>query len=283
MKPVIEVERLSKFYSLDKIGATTIRDSFEAWWSRTFKTERPSKNGPLQKWTAHAMEHEPGPEPNSIWALKDISFSIQPGEIVGLLGDNGAGKSTLLKILSKITAPSAGHARLRGSLSLLSQFGTGFHPDLTGRENININGAILGMSQKEIDRKLDEIVEFSGIESFIDQPVKRYSSGMSVRLAFAIAVHLETEILLMDEALAVGDISFQAKCLKKIQNIGDGGRTILFVSHNITAIKSICHRALVFRAGKLVMDDAVENAVQTYLNIQKEDALMKERLRAPAI
>jgi len=206
-----------------------------------------------------------GPEPNTLWALKDVSFSVQKGEIVGIIGRNGAGKSTLLKILSRITEPTKGRAIMRGRVSSLLEVGTGFHPELTGRENIYLNGAILGMRKAEIDRKFDEIVDFSGVEKFIDTPVKRYSSGMYVRLAFAVAAHLEPEILLVDEVLAVGDFEFQKKCLGKMGDVAKEGRTVLFVSHNMGAINQLCNRAIVLENGQAKFTGSVNESIKEYL------------------
>ncbi len=200
------------------------------------------------------------------WALDDVSFAVEQGDRVGILGRNGAGKSTLLKILSRITEPTCGKIKMRGRVASLLEVGTGFHPELTGRENIYLNGAILGMGQREIDRKFDEIVAFAEVEKFLDTPVKRYSSGMYVRLAFAVAAHLEPEILIVDEVLAVGDAQFQKKCLGKMQEVGRSGRTVLFVSHNITAIESLCTRAIVLQSGTLHFDGTAQEAVQYYLD-----------------
>ena len=186
-----------------------------------------------------------------IWALNDVSFQINRGEVVGIIGRNGAGKSTLLKILSRITLPSEGRVAVRGRVASLLEVGTGFHPELTGRENIFLNGAILGMTRSEVRQKFDEIVSFADVERFIDTPVKRYSSGMYMRLAFAIAAHLETDILLIDEVLAVGDASFQQKCLAKMQDVAGHGRTVLFVSHNMTAVQSLCERVIYFENGNI--------------------------------
>ena len=205
-----------------------------------------------------------------IWALKDISFDVGHGEVVGIIGRNGAGKSTLLKILSKITNPTSGNAEIRGRISSLLEVGTGFHPELTGRENIYLNGTILGMTKKEVDQKFSEIVDFSGVEKFIDTPVKRFSSGMKVRLAFSVAAHLEPEILLVDEVLAVGDISFQKKCLGKMENVGERGRSVLFVSHNMAAIESLCSRAIYLENGKNVFDGPAKEAVQRYIESIQE-------------
>jgi len=200
------------------------------------------------------------------WALSDISFDIAPGEAVGIIGRNGAGKSTLLKILSRITAPTGGEVRLRGRLAALLEVGTGFHHELTGRENIFVNGAIMGMTRTEIKHVFDEIVAFSDIEKFLDTPVKRYSSGMHVRLAFAVAAHLKPEILVLDEVLAVGDAAFQKKCLGKMQDVASGGRTVLFVSHNMAAITRLCSRAILLKDGKIVADGAVDSVVGEYIH-----------------
>lgn len=199
------------------------------------------------------------------WALRDVSFDVQPGQLVGIIGRNGAGKSTLLKILSRITEPTNGYIELRGRMASLLEVGTGFHPELSGRENIYLNGSILGMRRAEIERKFDEIVDFSEVERFLDTPVKRYSSGMYVRLAFAVAAHLEPEILVVDEVLAVGDAAFQRKCLGKMQDVGRGGRTVLFVSHNMAAINALCTRGLLLQQGQIVFDGRASEAVSKYL------------------
>jgi homopolymeric O-antigen transport system ATP-binding protein len=200
-----------------------------------------------------------------LWALDDVSFALARGEVLGLIGSNGAGKSTLLKVLSRITEPTRGRVVLRGRVGSLLEVGTGFHPELTGRENIFLNGTVLGMRRAEIVRRFDEIVEFAGVEKFLDTPVKRYSSGMQVRLAFAVAAHLEPEILLVDEVLAVGDVSFQEKCLGKMRDVTREGRTVVFVSHNLAAVRSLCSRALVLESGKLVFDGPTDDAVHRYL------------------
>lgn len=203
-------------------------------------------------------------DPTTFWALQDINFQVQRGEVLGIIGHNGAGKSTLLKILSRITEPSAGEIDIHGRISSLLEVGTGFHPDLSGRDNIFMNGTILGMSRREITSKLDEIVAFSGISKHLDTPVKRYSSGMTVRLAFAVAAHLEPEILIIDEVLAVGDAEFQRKCLGKMDQVAKSGRTILFVSHNLAAVEELCSRTLVLNKGKIVYDGEVEAGLQHY-------------------
>ena len=209
--------------------------------------------------------HSSASEEVHIWALDDVSFEIKTGEIVGVIGHNGGGKSTLLKILSRITKPTRGHAEINGRVGALLEVGTGFHAELTGRENIYLNGAILGMRKAEIDRKFDEIVAFAEVEKFIDTPVKRYSSGMYVRLAFGVAAHLETEVLLVDEVLAVGDAQFQRKCFAKMNEIGSRGRTILFVSHNMAAVRSICQEAIILERGRLVAKGEIDQAVDRYL------------------
>lgn len=203
-------------------------------------------------------------ERNLVWALKDISFDVKQGEVVGVIGCNGAGKSTLLKVLSRITDPTTGSITMRGRVGSLLEVGTGFHPELSGRENIFLNGAILGMSRFQVKRQFDEIVEFSGVDKFIDTPVKRYSSGMYLRLAFAVAAHLEPEILLVDEVLAVGDAQFQSKCIGKMESVAQEGRTVLFVSHNMSAIRSLCTRGLVLRGGQLCFQGDVQSAIQEY-------------------
>lgn len=200
------------------------------------------------------------------WAIKDASFAIEQGDRVGIIGHNGAGKSTLLKILSRITEPTSGRIRIKGRVASLLEVGTGFHPELTGRENIYLNGAILGMSRREVKLKFDEIVDFSEVEKFLDTPVKRYSSGMYVRLAFAVAAHLEPEILIVDEVLAVGDAQFQRKCLGKMSAVGREGRTVLFVSHNMAAIRTLCSRALLMKDGRVIKDEEIETAIGSYLS-----------------
>jgi len=207
-------------------------------------------------------------EDDVLWALRDVNFDVNEGEVVGIIGRNGAGKSTLLKILSRITSPTHGRAVIRGRVSSLLEVGTGFHPELSGRENVYMNGTILGMRKKEIDRKFDEIVDFSGVEKFLDTPVKRYSSGMKVRLAFAVAAHLEPEILIIDEVLAVGDAAFQKKCLGKMQNVAEGGRTVLFVSHNMAAVESLSGRGILLNAGTVVLTGDISDVIRRYRAIQ---------------
>ena len=228
------------------------------------------KHSTLAESAAHALKHPlrtlTGAGRETFWALRDVDLDIRQGEVVGIVGRNGAGKSTLLKLLSRITRPSTGHFELRGRVGSLLEVGTGFHPELTGRENIYLNGSILGMSRREINRQFDAIVDFAGVERFLETPVKRYSSGMYVRLAFAVAAHLEPEILIVDEVLAVGDAEFQNKCLGKMQDVAGGGRTVLFVSHNVGTIQALCTRAVLLRGGEKALDGDVGEIVQAYLS-----------------
>jgi lipopolysaccharide transport system ATP-binding protein len=251
MKPIIKVEKLSKRYLIGEAqhSYSTLRESLSNAVRAPFK-----RNANNSK--------EAG---NVFWALKDISFEVHPGEIVGIIGRNGAGKSTLLKLLSRITEPTTGRAELYGRVGSLLEVGTGFHPELTGRENIFLNGSILGMSQEEIASRFDEIVAFAEMEKFLDTPVKRYSSGMYMRLAFAVAAHLESEILVVDEVLAVGDAKFQKKCLDKMQDVGEHGRTVLFVSHNMSAVTRLCQRAILLDDGQVVKDDRSDRVASFYL------------------
>jgi lipopolysaccharide transport system ATP-binding protein len=253
MKPIVRVEKLGKQYFIGarKAAYETIRESITAAVRAPFSRLR-SGNGKRSA--------------ESIWALRDVSFGVAPGEVVGIIGRNGAGKSTLLKVLSRITEPTTGRAQLFGRVASLLEVGTGFHAELTGRENIYLNGAILGMRKAEIARKFDQIVDFSELEKFLDTPVKRYSSGMYMRLAFAVASHLEPEILVVDEVLAVGDAQFQKKCLGKMSDVATEGRTVLFVSHNMLAVQSLCKRALWLDAGKVRDDGAAGAVVSNYVN-----------------
>jgi lipopolysaccharide transport system ATP-binding protein len=231
----IKVENLSKAYQLGQIGTGTISRDLERFWTTKIR----GKEDPFLK-IGQTNDRTVKGESDIVWSLKDINFEIEQGDAVGIIGRNGAGKSTLLKLLSRVTAPTTGNIKVRGRIASLLEVGTGFHPELTGRENIYLNGAILGMRRKEITRKFDEIVDFSGVERYIDTPVKRYSSGMYVRLAFAVAAHLESEILIVDEVLAVGDAEFQKKCLGKMGDVSKGeGRTVLFVSHNLAAVQNL--------------------------------------------
>jgi lipopolysaccharide transport system ATP-binding protein len=253
----IRVAGVSKRYRLGHIGATTLRDDLRRWWARARR--RPDPTLKLDEADAGARRD------GEFWALKDVTFDVGSGEVLGIVGRNGAGKSTLLKILSRITAPTEGRALLRGRVASLLEVGTGFHGELTGRENVYLNGAVLGMSRAEVRRKLDAIVAFSGCERFIDTPVRRYSSGMMVRLGFAVAAHLEPEILIVDEVLAVGDAEFQQRCLGKMRDVAGRGRTVLFVSHNMTAVESLCSRALLLEQGRVVSTGLPAVVIGEYL------------------
>jgi lipopolysaccharide transport system ATP-binding protein len=251
MKPIITVENLSKRYRIGALrGHKSLRETIAAGVRAPLSRLRNGKDNPEE----------------TIWALRDVSFEVAPGEVVGIIGRNGAGKSTLLKILSRITKPTKGHVALQGRVGSLLEVGTGFHSELTGRENIFLNGAILGMSKREIEAKFDEIVAFAETEQFLDTPVKRYSSGMTVRLAFAVAAHLEPEIMIIDEVLAVGDIAFQKKCLGKMNEVAKHGRTVLFVSHDLSALNSLCDRAILLHEGALVMSGPTREVSAHYLD-----------------
>lgn len=244
MSSALSVSGVSKKYQLGKVAATSISDMVKG----LFSGNRDSVE-------------------NEFWALDDVSFDLERGEVLGIIGKNGAGKSTLLKVLSRITVPTKGQVRLNGRVASLLEVGTGFHPELTGLENIYLNGSILGMNRSEIKSKIDEIIEFSGVQKFISTPVKHYSSGMYVRLAFAVAAHLEPEILIVDEVLAVGDAEFQKKCLGKMKNVAGSGRTVLFVSHNMSAVKSLCSRALLLDKGRVSLSGTVDQVLSEYLKL----------------
>lgn len=262
---VIKAENISKQYRLGLVGSGTVRDDLKRWWYNL-----QGKEDPFLK-IGEANDRSLKGESDYVWSLKDISFEVNQGDSVGIIGKNGAGKSTLLKILSQVTQPTTGKIYTKGRIASLLEVGTGFHPEMTGRENIYLNGAILGMRKQEITRKFDEIVAFSGVERYIDTPVKRYSSGMYVRLAFAVAAHLESEILIVDEVLAVGDADFQKKCLGKMNEVSKGeGRTVLFVSHNMAAVKSLCNKGIVIENGLIKKTDWIENAVAYYLSSDSE-------------
>jgi len=258
----IQVNEISKRYriGLEQQVPSTFVEAFSEWISRPIKNYRR-----LRRLTQFDNDQTTEQE-NIIWALRDISFNVKPGEVVGVIGKNGAGKSTLLKVLSRITHPTSGQVELLGRVSSLLEVGTGFHPELTGRENIFLNGTILGMTKAEIDIKFEEIVDFSGVKKFIDTPVKFYSSGMRVRLAFSVAAHLEPEILLIDEVLSVGDAAFQKKSLGKMEEVSKAGRTVLFVSHNMGAVRSLCSRGLLLENGFLVKDGEVDQVINEYLS-----------------
>ncbi|BAY48376.1 ABC transporter ATP-binding protein [Scytonema sp. HK-05] len=255
---VIRVENLAKKYVLGQQEEGSSYKTFRGAMTNAAKSFSNALN-PRAKKEARATKGE-------FWALKDVSFEIKQGDRVGFIGRNGAGKSTLLKVLSRITEPTSGSIRIKGRVASLLEVGTGFHPELTGRENIFLNGAILGMSKVDIKRKFDEIVAFSEVEKFLDTPVKRYSSGMYVRLAFAVAAHLEPEILIVDEVLAVGDAQFQKKCLGKMEDVGKEGRTVLFVSHQMSAVESLCNRGILLQSGKLCLDDNPQKVINAYLD-----------------
>ena len=257
----IRVENISKLYRLGEISTGTVSHDLNRWLAKIRGKEDPfSRVGEVNDRTQKGSS-------DFVWSLKDINFEVRQGDSVGIVGKNGAGKSTLLKLLSRVTAPTSGAIQVRGRIASLLEVGTGFHPELTGRENIYLNGTILGMRKKEIDRKLDEIIDFSGVERYIDTPVKRYSSGMYVRLAFAVAAHLEPEILIIDEVLAVGDIEFQKKCLGKMQDVSmKEGRTVLFVSHNMAAISTLCQSIILLKNGMLKFSGKTEEGLAVYMN-----------------
>jgi lipopolysaccharide transport system ATP-binding protein len=270
MSKAIIVENLSKLYRLGEVGTGTLSHDLNRFWAKIRGKEDPfAKLGQVNDRSQKA-------ESDYVWSLKDINFEVEQGDAVGIIGKNGAGKSTLLKILSRVTAPTTGNIKVKGRIASLLEVGTGFHPEMTGRENIYMNGAILGMRKKEITRKLEEIIDFSGVERYIDTPVKRYSSGMYVRLAFAVAAHLESEILIVDEVLAVGDAEFQKKCLGKMGDISKGeGRTVLFVSHNMAAVKSFCKSGIVLENGTIKNIGQINQAI---LNYNSNNILSKHSL-----
>lgn len=259
-RKVIEFDNVGKQYVLGTIGTGTLSQDLNRWWARIRGKEDPFlKIGEVNDRTKKG-------ESNFVWALKDINFSVDEGDVVGIIGKNGAGKSTLLKILSRVTSPTVGTIKVKGRIASLLEVGTGFHPEMTGRENIYMNGTIMGMTKTEIDRKLDEIVDFAGVEKYLDTPVKRYSSGMMVRLGFAIAAHLEPEILVVDEVLAVGDAEFQKKAIGKMQDVSKGeGRTVLFVSHNMAAVRSLCKKGIVMKNGGIDSIGDITSAIERYL------------------
>lgn len=255
MSTIIEVNGISKRYRLGGIGAHSFREELEARWRRLRGKEQTAQENPAR----------------DLWALRDISFTVNEGDILGILGHNGAGKSTLLKILSRITEPTAGKATIYGRVSSLLEVGTGFHPELSGRDNIYLSGAVHGMTKAEISRKFDEIVDFAGVGRFVDTPIKRYSSGMTVRLGFAVAAHLDPEILIVDEVLAVGDAQFQRKCIDKMKSLTTSGKTILFVSHNVYVIRTLCHQAMLLSGGKLVFEGSTQDTLNHYQREREGD------------
>jgi lipopolysaccharide transport system ATP-binding protein len=265
---ILKVENVSKQYRLGQVGTGTLSHDLNRWWHQIRGKEDPYlKVGDTNDRTKKG-------DSEYVWALQDINFEVERGEILGIIGKNGAGKSTLLKILSKVTTPTTGSIKSRGRIASLLEVGTGFNPELTGRENIYLNGAILGMTKKEITEKLPEIIEFSGCERYIDTPTKRYSSGMTVRLAFAVAAFLEPEILVVDEVLAVGDAEFQKKAIGKMQDISkSGGRTVFFVSHNMAAVKSLCNKGIVMQNGQILDYLPIDEAVQLYLSLNNQKSV----------
>ncbi|WP_029035382.1 polysaccharide ABC transporter ATP-binding protein [Salinimicrobium terrae] len=260
MSAILKAENISKQYRLGTVGTGTIGDDLKRWWYAVQGKEDPFlKVGEVNDRSSFATT-------DYIWALKDINFEVKPGEVLGIIGKNGAGKSTLLKLLSRVTSPTTGTIKTKGRIASLLEVGTGFHGELTGRENIFMNGAVLGMTKTEIRTKLDEIIAFSGCEKYIDTPVKRYSSGMTVRLGFAVAAHLEPEILVVDEVLAVGDAEFQKKAIGKMQDLSTGqGRTVLFVSHNMSSVRSLCTRGLLLENGETTLIGSVDEVLNVYL------------------
>jgi lipopolysaccharide transport system ATP-binding protein len=257
---VIKVENISKLYRLGELGTGTLSHDLNRWWAKIRGKEDPFMR------VGETNDRETRGNSDFVWSLKNIDFEIKQGDSLGIIGRNGAGKSTLLKLLSRVTAPTTGSIKVKGRIASLLEVGTGFHPELTGRENIYINGAILGMRKKEISRKLDQIIDFSGVERYIDTPVKRYSSGMYIRLAFAVAANLENEILIVDEVLAVGDVEFQNKCLGKMKDVsGREGRTVLFVSHNMSAIQKLCTSGILLKNGLLNLQGNIEPVINEYL------------------
>lgn len=257
----IKVENVGKLYRLGEVGTGTLSQDLKRWWA----IQR-GKEDPFAK-VGETNDRTKKGDSDYVWALKDVSFEVKQGEVLGIIGRNGAGKSTLLKLLSKVTQPTTGNIKIKGRIASLLEVGTGFHPDLTGRENVFLNGAILGMNKSEIRTKFDEIVDFAGVERYIDTPVKRYSSGMYVRLAFAVAAFLEPDILIVDEVLAVGDAEFQKKCLGKMGEVNEKeGRTILFVSHNMPVMQKLCNKGLLMNFGQIAFNGSMKTVLDKYLN-----------------
>jgi lipopolysaccharide transport system ATP-binding protein len=272
MSVAIKIENLSKQYRLGLVSTRTLSHDLNRWWQVNIRR----KEDPYLK-IGKVNDRTVRGENEYVWALRDINLEVQEGEVLGIIGKNGAGKSTLLKILSKVTAPTTGIIKARGRIASLLEVGTGFHQEMTGRENIFMNGSIMGMTRAEIRKKFDEIVDFAGVERYIDTPVKRYSSGMTVRLGFAIAAHLEPEILIVDEVLAVGDLLFQRKCIDKMINISKEGKTILFVSHNLSAIKSLCNTGILIENGNiLIPKDNIDTIIESYTSSGFETNTEKE-------
>lgn len=259
MSTVIKVENVSKQYRLGEVGTGSIAHDMNRWWHKVQRKEDPYLT------VGETNDRTTKGGSDYAWALKDVSFKVNQGDAIGLIGKNGAGKSTMLKILSRVTQPTHGNIKIKGRIASLLEVGTGFHPELTGKENIYLNGAILGMRKREISSKLDEIVDFSGCQRYIDTPVKRYSSGMYVRLAFAVAAHLEPEILIVDEVLAVGDAEFQRRCLGKMKDVTGEGRTVIFVSHNLLAVQKLCERCILFKNGELSAEGSCQDIIAEHI------------------
>ena len=256
---VINIENISKIYKLGQIGGASLQQELKSWWYKKLGREDPNKK----------IDEDTKIYGKEFYALKDISLEVKQGDVIGILGKNGAGKSTLLKLISRITAPSEGEIEIWGRVSSMLEVGTGFHQEMTGRENVYLNGAILGMSKDEISKKMDDIISFSEIGNFIDTPVKRYSSGMYVKLAFSVAAHLDSEIMIMDEVLAVGDVNFQNKCIQKMRDEAlNSGKTVLYVSHNMDTIRRLCKRCIVLDKGKLIYQGGIEDSIQEYISVK---------------
>lgn len=265
---IIKLENISKQYRLGVVGTGTLSHDLNRWFAKIRGKEDPT----LKIGASNVLDTVDG---QYVWALKDIDLEVGEGEVLGIIGKNGAGKSTLLKLLSRVTGPTTGTIKIKGRIASLLEVGTGFHPELTGKENIYLNGAILGMTKKEITSKFDEIVDFSGIKKFVNTPVKRYSSGMYVRLAFAVAAHLEPEILIVDEVLAVGDAEFQKKAIGKMKSVSKSGRTVLFVSHNLTAVEQLCTRGVLMQNGTIIMDGKVHDITTAYKKMSVDENELK--------
>ncbi len=272
-KVVLKVENVSKQYRLGQLGTGTMSHDINRWWHKVR-----GKEDPYLK-IGDSNDRSVADGSDYVWSLKDINFELQQGEVLGIIGKNGAGKSTLLKILSQVTTPTTGEFKVKGRIASLLEVGTGFHPDLSGRENVFLNGAILGMSNAEIKSKLDEIVDFSGVAKYLDTPVKRYSSGMMVRLGFAVAAHLEPEILIVDEVLAVGDIEFQKKCLGKMKDVSGEGRTVLFVSHNMSALKTLCTSSILLKHGRLIKTGKTDAVINHYIGAEVKSIVLRKTMQ----
>jgi lipopolysaccharide transport system ATP-binding protein len=272
---VVQFDHVGKLYTLGVVGTQSITHDVNRWWiTKVLRKEDPYlKIGEVNDRSKRGTS-------NHVWALRDITFEVEQGDVIGIIGKNGAGKSTLLKLLSRVTTPTVGTIRAKGRIASLLEVGTGFHPDMTGRENIYMNGSIMGMRKQEITRKLDEIVDFAGVERYLDTPVKRYSSGMSVRLGFAVAAFLEPDIMVVDEVLAVGDAEFQKKAVGKMQDVAQGeGRTVLFVSHNMSAVSSLCKKGILIENGSIVSIGGIDDVIETYISNQfAEESLIKDHI-----